>query len=125
MPKRTRDHQSWLIDKLTDPRRAADYLNAAREDSREMFLDALRDIAQAHQVARFAREAKITRESVYRATSQEGNPTLDTLDKMLKVLGIEYKFQAIETNPHEPIQEASKNAALSGKGEAEPTTRRR
>ena len=115
MPKKTRDHQSWLIEKLTDPERAADYLNAAREDSREMFLEALRDIAQARQVAKVAREANITRESVYRATSQDGNPTLDTLDKMLAVFGIEYKFQAIEPSSTAPISEAPHSTTLSGR----------
>ncbi len=56
MPKkqinRTRDHQSWLIEKLANPLRAANYLNTALEDSPQMFLEAVRDVAQARQMTR-------------------------------------------------------------------------
>lgn len=93
MPKRTRDHQSWLVEKLTDPARASDYLNAAHEDSREMFLEALRDVAQAHQMSKVAKGAGVTRESLYRATSEIGNPTLETFESVLNVLGLSFKIE--------------------------------
>ena len=88
MPKRTRGHDSWLLEKLTNPDRAAVYLSVALEDSPQMFLTALRNVAQARTMAGVARQAGITRESLYRATSGEGNPTLDTLDSVLNVLGM-------------------------------------
>ena len=47
MAKRTKDHQSWLTEKLTNPDKAASYLNAALEDSPEMFLEAVKNVAQA------------------------------------------------------------------------------
>jgi DNA-binding phage protein len=40
------DHQEWLVQELADPELAALYLTAALEDSPEMFLEALKNIAQ-------------------------------------------------------------------------------
>jgi len=59
-----------------------------------MFLEALRDVAQARQMTKVAREAGVTRESLYRATSDIGNPTLETLGSILEVLGIKIRFTA-------------------------------
>ena len=101
MPKRTKDHQAWLIEKLTDPQRASDYLNAAHEDSREMLLEALRDVAQARQMTKVARDAGVTRESLYRATSEIGNPTLATFNSVLRALGMKFLFTPIETGEAE------------------------
>jgi len=114
MPRRTRDHQSWLIEKLTDPARAAAYLNAAIEDSREMFLEALRDVAQARQMSRVARDAGVTRESLYRATSEIGNPTLDTLDSVLAAIGIKIKFEAEESISSSSVIPPNQNRAGIG-----------
>jgi hypothetical protein len=47
---RTKDHQEWLVEKLTDPARAAAYVDAARDDSPEMLAESLQDVAKA-QVA--------------------------------------------------------------------------
>ena len=88
MPKRTQSYQAWRLSKLADPINAASYLNAAMQDSPEMFLKALRNAAQARQMAKVARKAGVTRESLYRATSEIGNPTLDTLGSVLKALGL-------------------------------------
>jgi len=86
MPKRTSDYNSWQLAKLTNPETAAAYLSAAISDSPEMFRKALRNVAQSRQMAKVARDAGVTRESLYRATSDVGNPTLDTLDSVLQVL---------------------------------------
>jgi probable addiction module antidote protein len=72
------------------PHIAASYLNAAKKESPEAFRKALKNVIQAHQVARVAKEAGIARENVYRAFSAEGNPTLDTLDSVLDVVGLTY-----------------------------------
>ena len=52
MPKRTRDYHSWLLKELEDSERAANYLEAAVKDSPEMFLKALRNVAEAHRMAK-------------------------------------------------------------------------
>lgn len=93
MPKRTREHQSWLIEKLADADRAASYLNSALEDSPEMFLEALRDVAQAQQMTRTARKAGVTRESLYKLTSVTGNPTLGSLYSVLNALDLKIEIR--------------------------------
>jgi len=94
MPKKTRDYHSWLLGKLASPQTAADYLNGAMNDSPEMFLKALRNIAQARQMATVAKEAGVRRESLYRTLSKRGNPRLDTLNAVLRVLGLRIAIQA-------------------------------
>jgi probable addiction module antidote protein len=94
MPKRTSAYNSWQLEKLTNPETAAAYLSAAIVDSPEMFRKALRNVAQSRKMSRVARSAGVTRESIYRATSDIGNPTLETLDAVLAAVGIRIKFEA-------------------------------
>ncbi len=88
MPKLTRDYRTGLLEALRDPRQAAEYLNAALEDSYEMFLVALRDVAEASQMSRVARGAGVRRESVYRMLRPTGNPRYSSLVGVLKTLGL-------------------------------------
>jgi probable addiction module antidote protein len=87
MPNKTRSYREALLEALVDPVEAEHYLNAALDDSPEMFLKALKNVAQANQVAKVARKAGVARETLYRSLSDEGNPTLDTLRSVLGVLG--------------------------------------
>jgi hypothetical protein len=50
MPKRMRSYDDWLMKQLVDPTVAANYIRAALDDSQEMFLIALRNIAEAHRM---------------------------------------------------------------------------
>ena len=92
--KRNEDFKADLLDELrNDPEYAAEYLSAAKADSREAFLVALRDVAEAQKgMKRVAKEANVNRENLYRAFSKKGNPRVDTLDSVLDVLGIETRF---------------------------------
>lgn len=92
MPKRTRDHQTWLVEKLTDPKRAASYLNTAREDSPRMFLEAVKDVAQAQQMTAVAKKAGVQRESLYKALSTKGNPTFWTFVSVLDALNLDFEI---------------------------------
>lgn len=98
MPKRTREYRDSLLEDLRDPAEAAEYLNAALEDSNEMFLLALRDVAEARQLAKVAEEAGIARESIYRSLARRGNPTLSTLLGVLRAVGLRI---AVMTEEHE------------------------
>jgi probable addiction module antidote protein len=93
MPKRTRNHDTWLYGKLTDPKIASNYVNAALEDSPEMFLIAMRNVAEAHKMVKVAEGAGINRENLYRAFSKQGNPTLMTLTSVLEVMGLEFSVR--------------------------------
>ena len=78
MPKRTSSYHTSLIEDLKDPAEAANYLNAALSDSEEMFLLALRDVAESRQMARVAADVGVSRESLYHMLTVSGNPTYKT-----------------------------------------------
>ncbi len=92
MPSKTRSYRTWQAEQLTDPEVAASYLNAAMKDSPELFLKAIRNVAQAHQMTRVATQAGVKRETLYRSFSAAGNPTLETLLSVLSVFRIEPIF---------------------------------
>ena len=94
MPSKTGPYRDALLEALADRDEAAHYLNAAIEDSPEMFLKALRNIAQSRQMTKVARRAGVTRKSLYRATSLTGNPTLDTLRSVRSALGLKIRIEA-------------------------------
>lgn len=67
-------YQEDLIEALKDPIEAAAYINAAIEDGdREVFLLALRNVAQAHGgMSTVAEKAHLNRESLYKMLSKKG-----------------------------------------------------
>jgi probable addiction module antidote protein len=81
---------------LADPRQAACYIRAALEDpDQEMFLIALRDVAEARgRISKVATEAAVSRESVYRMLSKTGNPTHSSLRGILKALDLRLSVEA-------------------------------
>lgn len=87
--KKSRAYQPDLIESLRDAREAEEYLNAAlEEDDPELFLLALRNVAEAQGgVALLAEKAKLNRESLYRMLSDRGNPKFRSLDALLHALG--------------------------------------
>lgn len=87
--KKSRAYQADLIESLRDSVEAEEYLNAAlEEDDPELFLLALRNVAEAQGgVAQLADKAKLNRESLYRMLSDRGNPEFRSLDALLHALG--------------------------------------
>jgi probable addiction module antidote protein len=83
-------YRSALLDDLKDPQEAAHYLNAALRDSEEALLVALRDVAEARQMAKIAETVGVSRESLYRMLSASGNPTYRNFFGILKALGVEF-----------------------------------
>jgi len=79
---------------------AVEYLKAAMEsldhpDDRAAGLLALRTVAEAYGgLGLVAAEAGISRESLYRALSPKGNPTLKTLVAVLKTLGLRLSVES-------------------------------
>lgn len=94
MAKKTIPYRTRLLESLTDPEEAAQYLRAAKEESTQMFRKALLDVVQAQKVAKVAKKAGVQRESLYKAFSFEGNPTLDTLEAVFGVLDLDYDIVA-------------------------------
>ena len=99
MPKRTASYSSWLSHKLSDPEIAANYLNAANRDSKAAFLKALRKVAEARQISKVAKGAGVSRESLYRMTSETGNPTYSSLRGILQAVGLNLRVEPTESAP--------------------------
>ena len=49
---------------------------------------AIGDVARARGMTQIAREAGLSRESLYRALSEQGNPEFGTVLRVLKALGV-------------------------------------
>ena len=74
---------------LGTPADIAAYLDAYLEDGTpEELLSALSTIARSRGMTELARQTGISREALYRAFSESGNPTLDTLMRVMKALGV-------------------------------------
>lgn len=74
---------------LNSPSDIAEYLDGYLEDgSPEELLQALNTIARSHGMSALARETGISREALYRAFSDSGNPTLGTLLRVMKAFGL-------------------------------------
>ena len=90
----SRPHDQTVIELLReDPAFADDYLTAAFDEmnepgGREALLAALRHIAEAQGMAIIAERAGIKRESLYRALSPKGNPTIKTLLAVTNAAGL-------------------------------------
>jgi probable addiction module antidote protein len=99
MAKKVTSYQQDLIESLKDPCEAAAYLNAAIEEGdREVFLLALRNVAEANGgVGAVAARANLSRESLYRMLSRRGNPEIKSLFTLLHTMGLR---MAVEAEPH-------------------------
>ena len=87
-------HEMELAELRADRELAVEYLKAAMEsldnpDDRAGGLLALRTVAEAYGgLGVVAAEAGISRESLYRTLSPNGNPTLKTLLAVLRTVGL-------------------------------------
>jgi probable addiction module antidote protein len=115
MPKRTTDFRADLLEDLADPREAAHYLNAALDDSEQIALVALRDIAEARQMSRVAGEAGVSREALYRMLRRTGNPTYSSLMGILGALGLRIMFAPAESTVDPIVGPSSPHQIDSGR----------
>lgn len=73
------------------------YLQACIEeapDDAALFSKALGDIARARGMMQLARDTGITREGLYKALGDQGNPSLSTVLKVLRALGMRLHIDA-------------------------------
>lgn len=86
MDKLTTSYRDDLLKDLRDPIEAAHYLNAALEDdSEEMFLMALRDVAEARGKIKLAEHFASNHEDIEVLLSEKNTPKLNEL---LKSMGL-------------------------------------
>lgn len=75
----------------------AEYLQAALEDCDDdpaAIAHALGVVARARGMIQLAKDTGLTREALYRALSNEGNPTLATVLKVVRALGMKLTLKA-------------------------------
>jgi probable addiction module antidote protein len=91
---RSKPYKIGLTERLKDPQYVAAYLNAAGKESQDVFMLALRDVAEAHKISKVALAAGVNRETLYRTLSARGNPTFATLESILQAVGVELHYRA-------------------------------
>ena len=80
---------------LTDAETIVGYLNEAfaSNDPAEI-AESIGTVARALGMSKIARSAKLSRESLYRALSRDGNPELATMVRVLRACGVRLAAKA-------------------------------
>ncbi|MGB2818442.1 MAG: addiction module antidote protein [Burkholderiaceae bacterium] len=88
---RTRTVNYDVSAQLRTPEEMAAYLDAWLEEAPDDIAGiarALGDIARARGMSQVARDAGLSRESLYKALSEHGNPSFSTVLKVARALGV-------------------------------------
>ena len=88
---RTRTVPYDVAEQLRTPAEMAAYLDAwlaEAPDAAAGIARALGDIARAKGMSQVARDAGLSRESLYKALSEHGNPSFATVLKVARALGV-------------------------------------
>lgn len=86
-----------VAEHLRTPEEMAAYLEACFEEAggdAAFIAKALGDIARAKGMAQVARDAGLSRESLYKALSGDRSPSFDTILKVISALGLKLKANA-------------------------------
>jgi len=95
--KKTMTTRYDVAEHLRTPEEMAAYLEACFEEANgdaTFIAKALGDIARAKGMAQVARDAGLSRESLYKALSGERSPGLDTILKVMDALGLKLHAKA-------------------------------
>jgi probable addiction module antidote protein len=90
-----------VAEHLRTPEEMAAYLEACLEEANgdaAFIAKALGDIARAKGMSQVARDAGLSRESLYKALSGERTPNFDTILKVISALGIKLHAEAVHEN---------------------------
>ena len=94
----TTSYQDYLVESLhNDEEAQVEFIKASfayNGDMPEALLSAIRTVAEVRGFKKFAEEANLNRENLYRVLSSDGNPRLDTLFKILDVLGLRLSVES-------------------------------
>ncbi|HEY9868908.1 MAG TPA: hypothetical protein V6D08_07060 [Candidatus Obscuribacterales bacterium] len=89
----TVDYNKHLLEDLKNLEYAAGYLTASLEEGEDVFLLAVRDVAQAQGgIGALSRMTNLNRENLYNMLSAEGNPRLSSITSILDKLGFKIEF---------------------------------
>lgn len=94
---RTKTAAYDVAEQLRTPEEMAAYLDAWLDeapDDAAGIARALGDIARAKGMSQVAKDAGLSRESLYRALSANGNPSFSTVLKVARALGVKLHAEA-------------------------------
>lgn len=105
---------------------AADYVKT-QQDARELLSAAVEEdlgdgvviraalkyVARTQNMSALARDAGLNRGNLYKVLSEDGNPTLATLLKVTRALGLRLRLEPI-ANPAQGMQSAKRGFSLQG-----------
>ena len=95
--KKTTTTRYDVAEHLRNPEEMAAYLEACLEEAdgdAAFIAKALGDIARAKGMTQVARDAGLSRESLYKALSGDRKPGFDTILKIIKALGLKLHAEA-------------------------------
>ena len=104
-----------VAEHLRTPEEMAAYLEACLEEAdgdAAFIAKALGDIARAKGMSQVARDAGVSRESLYKALSGERAPNFDTILKVMRALGLRLHAEVVYV-PNHAQQGASTDARAS------------
>ena len=84
-----------VTDQLRTPEDMRLYLEACAEEDPgdgSLIRAALNDIARAGNMSRLARDIGMSREGLYKALSEDGNPTFATVMRITRALGLRWRI---------------------------------
>ena len=103
--KRTEFDAAEYIETVEDARQHLELCAEQDPGDGSAIRAALNTIARAQNMSGLARDAELNRAGLYRALSEDGNPTLSTLLKITRALGLRLRI--------EPIPESSPSGAAA------------
>jgi probable addiction module antidote protein len=98
---KTKTSKYDVAEHLRTPEEMAAYLEACLEEANgdaTFIAKALGDIARAKGMTQVARDAGLSRESLYKALSGERTPGFDTILKVVGALGLKLHAEAAQAN---------------------------
>ena len=96
-PAKTKTVPYDVAEQLRTPEEMAAYLDAwltEAPDDAAGIARALGDIARARGMSQVAKDAGLSRESLYKALSENGNPSFATILKVARALGLRLHAEA-------------------------------
>lgn len=96
-PAKTKTEPYNVAEQLRTAEEMAAYLDAwlvEAPDDAAGIARALGDIARAKGMSQVARDAGLSRESLYKALSENGNPSFATVLKVARALGVQFHVEA-------------------------------
>lgn len=95
MPRRTADWNEGLAQDLKDPKFARLFIEASIEEGISIQA-VLAKVIRAYGIKEFSAKVKIPSPNLIRSISERHNPTLQTLNRLLKPFGLEVSVSKIQ-----------------------------